>query len=79
MENSEAIAYIKAQKGSPEAFRFRPRGFVDWKFGEVAEYLGFEGAKSYVQAALRWHDRKRFEGCLLFETYQSFLTAAEAA
>ena len=75
MSPKEAIAHIKAQQGDQDKWMLRARGYVDWKFGELAEFMGFEKARHYALAAMRWPDVSRFEGCLLFETYKAFAEA----
>lgn len=69
---AEAVAYIKVQTGDPTRFKVRTRGYIDWKFGELAEYMGYADALRYTEAALRWVDG-RARGSLLEATYFAFL------
>ena len=73
----EAVKHIMGQTGDPTKFRRRQRGYVDWKFGELAEYLGFTGAEQYVLTVRRWYDyESKYKGaCLLDETYSAFAEA----
>lgn len=75
MSPNAAIDHIKSQRGNQDKFKLRARGYVDWKFGELAEFLGFEKARHYAEAAMRWPDAGRLESCLLFETYRAFAEA----
>ena len=74
MTTAEAIQHIQSQKGDPSKFKIRHKGFIAWKFGELAEYKGYEAAVQYAEAAAKWAD-KAAEGSLLLTTYQDFLTA----
>lgn len=79
MHISEAITHIRQQTGDPYKFQIRQRGFVDFKFGELAEYLGYQGAVDYVtRMRTMWHDyEKKYQGqCLLDTTYTDFLNAS---
>ena len=78
MEASEAVEYIKSCKGDPAKFRLRPRGYVDWKFGELCEYLGYDRAGEYVQRMERmwWDFELRYTDCLLVTSYREFLNAS---
>lgn len=69
-----AVEHIISQTGDPTRFKVRARGFIDWKFGELCEYLGYTEALRYTTAALRWFDR-RAVGSLLEQTYLAFLEA----
>ncbi|HRI61223.1 MAG TPA: hypothetical protein PK228_15895 [Saprospiraceae bacterium] len=80
MTPAQAVAHIKAQTGDPARFRVRKRGYVDWKFGEVAEYLGYTAARAYAETMCRWYDYKeKYQDSLLDKTYQDFLTAEASA
>lgn len=72
---AEAVEYIKSCTGDPGKFRVRPRGFVDWKFGEVCEYLGYDRAVEYVEhiSKMWWDWEMRYTDCLLATSYQEFL------
>ncbi len=75
MEPAEAVEYIKSCTGNPAKFRLRPRGYVDWKFGELCEYLGYERAGEYVEhiREMWWDWEVRYGDCLLARTYEEFL------
>lgn len=68
----EAVAYIKAQTGDPTKFKVRSRGYIDWKFGELAEYMGYDQALRYADACLKWPDG-RARGSRLESSYFAFL------
>lgn len=70
----QAVSRIRAAKPDPTKFKIRHRGFIDWKFGELAEYKGFEAAVQYAEAAAAWANRSA-EGSLLLETYRAFREA----
>lgn len=73
---SEALATIRALQPDPTKFIRYGRGFVDWKFSQVAAYLGYTQAREYAEAMRRWHDyRSKYQGSTLDRTYQDFLTA----
>ena len=62
-------------------FQIRQRGYVDFKFGELAEYLGYRSALDYVtRMRTMWHDyEKKYQGqCLLDTTYTDFLNASNS-
>jgi hypothetical protein len=69
------VETIKAFTPDPTKFRQHGRGYVDWRFGQVAEYLGYEGAIEYVATMRRWHDFKKFEDCTLNQTFIAFQEA----
>jgi hypothetical protein len=71
---TEAVAHIMRQVGDPTKFRNRHRGFVDWKFGELAEYRGYQGALDYVATMRRWYNyATAYKGqCLLDESFELF-------
>jgi len=76
MTAQEAVLHIKAQLGNAEKFKVRRRGYVDWKFGELSEYLGFTRAREYIESVRRWHDfNAKYTDCLLETSYASFLKA----
>ena len=67
---------IKSYTGNPERFIPQGRGFVDWRFGQVAEYLGFERAQAYAESMRRWYNfESHYTDCLLNTTYEAFLEA----
>lgn len=73
---ADPVAIIKAFQPDPTKFRRQGRGYIDWRFGQVAEYLGYEGALAYVESMKRWHDFERnYSQCLLHTSYQAFLEA----
>lgn len=72
MSPQEAVAHIKAQTGDPSRFKVRSRGYIDWKFGELAEYMGYEQALRYADACIKWPDG-RARGSRLEATYFAFL------
>lgn len=70
----DAIEQIRAMQPDPSRFIQTQRGFVDWKFSQVAAYLGYERAREYAETVRRWHDYEgKYKGCLLDITYQDFL------
>jgi hypothetical protein len=74
--DTKAAAQIRAMQPDSSRFIQQGRGYVDWKFSQVAAYLGFEGAQYYAEAMRRWHDyHSKYEGCTLDRTYQDFLCA----
>lgn len=76
MTSAQAVAHVKAQTGNPDKFRVRHRGFVDWKFGELSEYLGYAKACDYIHSVRRWHDFiSKYADCLLERTYADFVAA----
>lgn len=78
MTAAQAVAHIKAQTGDSSRFRTRQRGYVDWKFGELAEYLGYTAARDYAERMRRWYDfQSKYEGCLLETTFEAFLQAEQ--
>lgn len=73
---TEAAAQIRAMQPDPTKFIRVGRGYVDWKFSQVAAYLGFEGARAYAESMRGWHDYERkYKGCLLDSTYADFIQA----
>lgn len=76
MTPAEAVQHLRAQRGDPTKFKQRKRGYVDWKFGEVCEYLGFDRALAYVHSMLSWYEfEQKYADCLLHTTYRAFLEA----
>lgn len=77
LSSAAAVAYIKAQIGDNSKFKVRNRGFVDWKFGELAEHKGYIEAVRFIESVRRWHDYdEKYKGeCLLDKTYTAFLEA----
>lgn len=72
-----ALHHIRALTPDPTKF-IRPtaRGYVDWKFSQVAAYLGYPAARQYAEAMRRWHDyADKYRGCILDQTFTDFLTA----
>jgi hypothetical protein len=71
----DPVDYIRACKADPSKWIERKRGFIDWKFSEVAEYLGYDDAHEYCQKMMRWYDyAKKYQGrCLLDVSYHQFL------
>jgi hypothetical protein len=73
-----AVLHILAQRGDPAKFKQRRRGYVDWKFGELAEYLGYDSALSYVQSVQSWFDyADKFADSLLIITFAAFQEARQ--
>ena len=67
---------IKAFTPDPCKFRQHGRGYVDWKFGQVAEYLGYQGALEYVQTMQRWYNfHTAYSDCLLNTSFMAFKEA----
>lgn len=71
----DAVNYIKSQYGDPKRWKVRQRGFIDWKFGELAEYKGFQAAVAYAESVRLWYDFEKYNNCLLEQTYAAFLEA----
>lgn len=74
MTAAEAVSLIRAAKPDPTKFKIRARGFIDWKFGELAEFKGFAGAVMYAESAAGWVDKKATDS-LLLKTYAAFRAA----
>lgn len=74
LDAQAALAHIKSCTGDPTRFKVRARGYIDWKFGELAEYMGYEAALQYAESAIRWYDRKA-RGSLLEASFFAFLEA----
>ena len=73
----EVLHHIRALTPDPTKY-IRPtaRGYVDWKFSQVAAYLGYQKAREYATAMRRWHDYDtKYRGCTLDHTFTDFLTA----
>ncbi len=72
-----ATAQIRAMRPDPSKFIQSRRGYVDWRFSQVAAYLGFEAAKEYAETMRRWHDyESKYQGqCILDMTFTDFLNA----
>lgn len=76
----QALDHIRAMQPDPSKFIRWGRGFVDWKFSQVAAYLGYAKAREYAEAMRRWHDyHSKYEGCPLDRTFQDFLCAEETS
>lgn len=76
MENKDPVSTIKAFTPDPTKWRRIGRGYIDWKFGQVAEYLGYQGAVDYVATMRRWHDfDKNYTECLLNTSFTAFQEA----
>lgn len=76
----EALDHIRSLQPDPSKFIQWGRGYVDWKFSQVAAYLGYAKARDYAETMRRWHDYKeKYQGCPLDRTYQDFLTAEASA
>lgn len=71
---ADAVAYIQSQTGDNSKWRLLRNGFIDWKFGELAEFMGYTAARAYAESAIRWADGKA-RGSTLEETYLAFLEA----
>jgi hypothetical protein len=74
---ADAVAHIKSQTGDPSKFKLLRQGFIDWKFGELAEHLGFDHARRYAESAIRWADGKA-AGSTLETSYKAFLEAEKS-
>lgn len=74
--HSDPVTTIKNFQPDPTKFRKQGRGFVDWKFGQVAEYLGYAGAVEYVETMRRWWDfEQKYTECTLNLTFIAFQEA----
>lgn len=72
----DPVAIITAFTPDPTKWRRVGRGYVDWKFGQVAEYLGYQAAVDYVNTMRRWHDfEAKYQDCTLNTTYTAFCEA----
>jgi len=79
MTAADAVAHIRAQVGDTTKFRTRHRGYIDWKFGELAEYLGYAAALDYARRMRIWYDyQQKYQGCLLDTTFEAFLEAEKS-
>jgi hypothetical protein len=77
MTEEQAIAAIQTATPNPNNFVRRGRGYVDWKFSEVALYLGYQAAEEYVATVRRWHDfETKFAECELIKSHSRFLELA---
>ena len=75
-EKKEALAHIRSLQPDPSRFIQWGRGYVDWKFSQVAAYIGYAAARDYADTMRRWHDyQAKYQGCTLDRTYQDFLEA----
>lgn len=74
---AEAVEYIRSQRGDTSLFKVRKRGYIDWKFSELAAYKGYDAAIQYADSVLRWFDAEKYADCLLITSYNAF-RAAEA-
>ncbi len=72
---ADAVATIKSMQPDSSKFRVRRRGYVDWKFGELSAYLGYQVAVDYAESVRRWVDFDKYQDCLLITTYSAFLEA----
>lgn len=73
------VETIMSFQPDPSKFRQQGQGFVDWKFGQVAEYLGYAGAIEYVKTMRRWWDFElKYTDCLLNTSYEAFLKSLQA-
>lgn len=70
---NQYITKVKNSKPNQQKFVTRKRGFVDYKFSELADYLGFDGAVDYAETVRRWFDFANYKNCMLEKTYQAFL------
>ncbi len=76
IDTSTAVILIRSMQPDVTKFCHRQRGFVDWKFGELAAYKGYCGALEYVQSVLHWVDfEKKYADCLLITTFRAFQEA----
>lgn len=79
MQKTE-IDFIKNTKHNPDKFIQRGRGYVDWSFLEVCEYLGYAGALDYVGSMHRWYNYEtKYAGkCLLDISHKNFIQHAQS-
>jgi len=77
MQSMESpVQIIKAFQPDPTKFRQQGRGYVDWRFGQVAEYLGYQGALEYVNTMRRWWNfATQYQDCTLNQTFIAFQEA----
>lgn len=73
--DAKAVAEIKAMQPDTTKFLIRQRGFVDYKFSELARYRGYQAACIYAESVLRWHDIEKYRDCLLITSYEAFRAA----
>jgi len=79
MSDENPVTVIKNFQPDPTKFRQQGQGFVDWKFGQVAEYLGYAEAVRYVETMRRWWDFElKYTNCLLNTSYEAFLKSSQA-
>ena len=76
---ADAVRTIRAFKGDKTAFFYREKGFIEWTFGQLARYRGYEGALEYVRFAEKQHagGHAWVNNCRLLITYRAYLLAAE--
>lgn len=77
IEEPNAVAVIKAMTPDSTKFLNRKRGFVDYKFSELARYKGYEAACTYAESVLRWHDADKFAEAILLTSYAAFKEAEQ--
>lgn len=73
--DAKAVETIKNFTADPSCFLVRTRGFLDYKFSELARYRGYEGACQYAESVLRWHDADKFSDTILVTSYAAFRAA----
>lgn len=73
---TDAVDTIKAFQPDRNAWQVRLRGYVDWKFSELARYRGYPAAREYAESMRRWVNfASKYQDCLLNTTYTAFLEA----
>lgn len=69
------LQQVLTAQPDPTKWIRRGRGYVDWSFSQVAQYLGYTAALEYVGTMHRWHDfEARYKECELEKSYQRYKT-----
>lgn len=77
--DAQAVETIKNFTPDASKFLVRNRGFVDYKFSELARYRGYQAACVYAESVLLWHDIEKYRDCLLITSYEAFRAAERGA
>jgi hypothetical protein len=76
MDELQAIQTILQAKPNPKNYITRGRGYVDWKFSELAIYQGYQAATEYVKSMRSWYNfNTHYSDCLLETSYCAFQQA----
>jgi hypothetical protein len=73
---TECITALQQLPPNPTKWLKKGRGYVDWKFSEVCQYLGYTATLEYVHSMHRWHDfEAKYKECELQTTYTRYTQA----